>query len=340
MTGAKRHAQVTKSRSDEQTDSIVVSGLTRRFGAFTAVDHVSFEVHRGEVFGYLGANGAGKTTTIRMLCGLLAPSDGRATVAGVDVKHDPEAVRFAIGYMSQKFSLYEDLTVEQNLSFFAGIYRLSGRRARQRVDASVELADLAAERSRLVAELPAGFRQRLALAAALLHEPKVLFLDEPTAGTDPFVRRRFWHLIRQLQAQGVTVFVTTHHLDEAELCDRVGLMAKGRLVALDEPAGLKRDHAGGNAYLVSVSDVARGSALLRAQAGVVRVTSFGLQLRVVANEDLPAAALEAPLTKAGLDDVRVSSVDATLEDVFLNLVQEQEGRDSLAQDVAAPENES
>ncbi len=301
---------------------IAVQGLTKRFGTFTAVDGVTFAVTPGEIFGYLGANGAGKTTTIRMLCGLLAPSDGVATVAGVDVLRSPQRVKRAIGYMSQKFSLYLDLTVEENLRFFSGAYGLKGKRRRERIAASLELAGLTHQRSRLTRELPGGIRQRLALASALLHEPQVLYLDEPTAGVDPVSRRSFWKVIRRLAAAGTTLFVTTHHLDEAEYCGRVGLMVDGRLVALDTPEGLKREHVPGTLHAVSGVAARALVEALQAVEGVETVKPFGLvtHVRVVGALEDPAR-FTALLEARGLTGGTVAPAEATLEDVFLELVE-------------------
>ena len=225
------------------TLAIEVRGLTRRFGAFTAVDAITFDVTEGEVFGFLGANGAGKTTAIRMLTGLLAPSAGQASVAGFDVLTRPEEVRRRIGYMSQRFSLYDDLTVRENISLFGGIYGLSDQELRERGDAM--LAELRLERARdqRVAALPLGWKQKLAFAVALLHRPGVVFLDEPTSGVDPVTRRQFWEMIYATAAGGTTVFVTTHYLDEAEYCDRVSIMVDGRIGAMGTPAELKRQFA-------------------------------------------------------------------------------------------------
>ena len=298
---------------------IEVRELTKRFGAFTAVDRVSFEVRRGEIFGYLGANGAGKSTTIRMLCGLLQATEGHATVAGVDIIH-PLGVKRAIGYMSQKFSLYLDLTVEENLTFFAGAYGLSGKRRKARIAASLELADLADRRTTLTRELPGGIRQRLALASALLHEPQVLFLDEPTAGVDPTARRGFWRVIRELARGGTTLFVTTHHLDEAEYCERVGLMVDGRLVALDTPPGLKRDHVPGTMSAVVGPTPQAIRAALAGSADVLQVQPFGQQVHVRTQGALSGAgALGAALAARGVQ-AHVEEVEPTLEDVFLELV--------------------
>jgi len=226
------------------TPAIVATDLTRRFGTFTAVDQVSFEVARGEIFGLLGPNGAGKSTTFRMLCGLLPASAGRAEVAGVDLGHARAAARERLGYMSQSFSLYADLSVRQNLKFFAGVYGLSGRHARQAVDRSIRDFGLQEVARRNAGGLPLGYKQRLALAAAVLHDPAILFLDEPTSGVDPLTRREFWDRINAMAEAGVTVLVTSHFLDEAEYCDRLAIMYQSRVVALGAPDRLKREHAG------------------------------------------------------------------------------------------------
>lgn len=221
--------------------AIHASDLTRRFGAFTAVDAVSFDVAPGEVFGFLGANGAGKTTAIRMLTGLLAPTSGRASVAGFDVYRESDAIKQAIGYMSQRFSLYEDLTVRENVRLYGGIYGLTGRQIRERMATMLERLDLATYANVFVRALPLGWRQKLALSVALLHQPRVVFLDEPTSGVDPLTRRQFWELIYEAARAGTTVLVTTHYMDEAEYCDRISIMVAGRIAALGTPAVLKRD---------------------------------------------------------------------------------------------------
>lgn len=225
---------------------ITVKQLEKRFGRFVAVDRVSFEVRQCEVFGFLGPNGAGKSTTIRMLCGILSPSGGQGVVAGFDIRTQPELVKAHIGYMSQKFSLYQDLTVEENINFFSGIYRIPAEKKRERKEWVLEMAGLTEHRRRLTAELAGGWKQRLALGCAVLHEPPVVFLDEPTSGVDPISRRRFWDLIYELSAAGTTVFLTTHYMDEAEYCHRLGLIHGGRLVALGTPQELKRLGAAGS----------------------------------------------------------------------------------------------
>jgi len=221
--------------------AIRVRQLTRKFGSFTAVDAISFDVAPGEVFGFLGANGAGKTTAIRMLTGLLEPTSGEAEVAGFEVAREPERVKRSIGYMSQRFSLYEDLTVFENIRLYAGIYGLSDQTIAERTDALLGRLALNDRRATLVKSLPLGWRQKLAFSVAMIHEPRVVFLDEPTGGVDPITRRQFWEMIYEAAAEGTTVFVTTHYMDEAEYCDRVSIMVDGRIAALDTPAALKRD---------------------------------------------------------------------------------------------------
>jgi ABC-2 type transport system ATP-binding protein len=296
--------------------------LTRRFGAFTAVDAVSFEVERGEIFGYLGANGAGKSTTIRMLNGLLAPTAGQATVAGHDVAREPAAVKAAIGYMSQKFSLYLDLPVGENLLFFGGAYGLAGRALRDRAREVLELTGIGDLGDATTGDLPGGIRQRLALACAVLHRPGIVFLDEPTAGVDPVARRSFWRIIRDLAAGGTTVFVTTHYLDEAEYCARIGLMVDGRLVALDTPAALKRTWVPDRVLVARGEGLLEAAAALRAREGVRAVAPFGAALHLRVDPDrLGAAEVEEALRAAGARGVRVEPAEPSLEDVFLAVVE-------------------
>ena len=236
-------------------NAVVVDKLEKRFGGFVAVDRVSFEVRRGEVFGFLGPNGAGKSTTIRMLCGILRPSGGSGTVAGFDIRAQPEQIKANIGYMSQKFSLYQDLTVEENIDFFSGIYCIPPEKKRARKEWVIEMAGLAGHRRSPTAILSGGWKQRLALGCAILHEPPIVFLDEPTSGVDPISRRQFWDLIYELSERGVTIFVTTHYMDEAEYCDRLGLIYRGELIALDTPGGLKTAMTTKDGVLPSLEDV-------------------------------------------------------------------------------------
>lgn len=232
------------------TDKIVIKaeGLTKRFGDFIATNHVSFEVREGEIFGFLGANGAGKTTAMRMLCGLSQPSEGRATVAGFDVATQYEQVKRHIGYMSQKFSLYDDLTVEENLVLYGGIYGIPKARVKEKIKESLEELGFYGERKKMVKSLPLGWKQKLAFTLAIFHEPRIVFLDEPTGGVDPVTRRQFWELIYRAADRGITVFVTTHYMDEAEYCDRVSIMVDGRIDALDSPARLKEQFGGKSMY--------------------------------------------------------------------------------------------
>lgn len=221
---------------------IIASKLTKRFGDFTAVDHISFDVHRGEIFGFLGANGAGKTTAMRMLCGLLFPSSGEATVAGYDVYKENEKIKKSIGYMSQKFSLYEDLTIKENMQFYGGIYHMTDKFIKEKTAYILNHLHLEKEGNALVKSLPLGWKQKLAFAVSIFHEPRVVFLDEPTGGVDPVTRREFWSMIYQAADMGTTIFVTTHYMDEAEYCNRVSIMVDGRIDALDTPAQLKKTH--------------------------------------------------------------------------------------------------
>ncbi len=221
------------------TPAVMVQNLTKTFGNFTAVDHVSFTVNKGEIFGFLGANGAGKTTTIRMLCGLLLPTSGQATVGGFDVYTQPDLIKQNIGYMSQRFSLYEDLTVRENIEFFGGIYGLTRKQIKQKSEELLQYLQLANRADTLTAQLPLGIKQRMALSTALLHDPQIIFLDEPTSGVDPRSRRQFWLLIYELAATGKTIFVTTHFMDEAEYCQRISIMQQGKIIELDTPQNLK-----------------------------------------------------------------------------------------------------
>jgi ABC-2 type transport system ATP-binding protein len=302
--------------------AISVRELTRRFGDFTAVDHVSFEVGEGEVFGFLGANGAGKSTTIRMLCGLLRPTSGSATVGGVDVSRDPEGVKRRIGYMSQRFSLYEALTVDQNIRFFAGIYDIDGERFAARREFVLDMAGLRGREATLTRNLSGGWRQRLALGCAILHEPPIVFLDEPTGGVDPVSRRQFWRLIASLARGGTTVLVTTHYLDEAEHCDRIAVISAGRLAALgtaDELRGVFADRP-----IVEVRG-AEPVALMRALDGLPEVEStslFGTAVHaVLRSRAVSPAALAERLRGDGHDVTASDVVEPSLEDVFLDVVE-------------------
>jgi ABC-2 type transport system ATP-binding protein len=302
--------------------AVRVDNLERRFGDFVAVDRVSFEVSRGEIFGFLGPNGAGKSTTIRMLTGLLAPTGGAGSVDGLDVRSQGEAIKERIGYMSQKFSLYEDLTVRQNLDFYGGIYRIPKTKAAARKAWALEMAGLVGRDGSLTRELAGGWRQRLALAAAILHEPKILFLDEPTSGVDPISRRTFWDLIRAMAREGVTIFVTTHYMDEAEYCDRLALIYKGRLIALGTPEALKREHMPEDVLEVAVNRPLEAVERLRGEPAVRGAAVFGSVLHVVvADSATNAPAVRAALAAAGLQVEHVERIPPSLEDVFVSLIE-------------------
>ena len=298
--------------------------LTKRFGAFTAVDRVSLAIQPGEVFGFLGSNGAGKSTAIRMLCGLLTPTSGTGRVLGYDVAEDPEEVKRRIGYMSQRFSLYDDLTVRENLDFFGGIYGLDEARLAARRAAVLEMADLKEHELRLTGSLPGGWKQRLALGSAVLHEPRVLFLDEPTGGVDPLSRRRFWSLIDALARDGVTVLVTTHYLDEAEYCHRLSLMHAGRMIALGTPEEL-RTVLGGRALLeVRTPDVLAAIDVLEAHPKALEVSAFGTALHVLVEDASDAASLVSALEAANLGPAEARRIVPSLEDVFIHAIENAE----------------
>ncbi len=301
--------------------AIEVRSLTRRFGAFVAVDHVSFDVRRGEIFGFLGSNGAGKSTTIRMLCGLLKPTSGTAIVGGIDVTQDPEGVKRRIGYMSQKFSLYELLTVDQNIRFFGGVYGLSDTTLAERRRFVLEMAGLAGRERTLARDLAGGWRQRLALGCAILHEPAILFLDEPTGGVDPLSRRQFWRLIDTLAASGVTVLVTTHYLDEAERCHRVALIHAGRLAAIGTTTEVKGVFAGRPIVEVRVDRPVDAMRLLEAMPDVEKTSLFGTAVHAVLRAStIDINALAERLRDAGLVVSTVAPVAPSLEDVFLDVI--------------------
>ncbi len=296
--------------------AILTENLTRRFGDFLAVDHVSFEVQAGEVVGYLGPNGCGKTTTIRMLLGLLQPSDGKASVLGYDAFRQSEEVRARAGYMSQKFALYDDLTVWENLSFYGGVY---GIREKARIEATLALVGLAGHGSELARALSAGWRQWLALGIALVHHPKLLFLDEPTSGVDPSARRVFWDLIYELATEGVTVFATTHYMDEAEYCGRIGMMRDGRLLAMDTPANLKAQVIPGDVWEVFAGPLLEALDACGKCEDVLRVGLAGDHLRIITARGMKEIQLRAALKSAGLKTTTLARGEPTLEDVFLSL---------------------
>jgi len=303
--------------------TIETRGLTKRFGKFTAVDGVSFSVKRGEIFGFLGANGAGKSTTIRMLCGLLMPTSGSAVVGGYDINTQTEQVKLNIGYMSQRFSLYDDLTVEQNIRFFGGIYGLRDKKLKDRMEWVLRMADLRGRENSLTRTLSGGWKQRLALGCAILHEPPILFLDEPTGGVDPISRRNFWELINQISAGGTTVLVTTHFLDEAEYCNDIILIHAGRLIAGGSPMELKSQYIRNPILEVSCSNVVEALEAVRVKPWAIETSIFGTVLHVmVSGEREGIRLITRALEESGITVRNVERIVPSLEDVFLYLLEQ------------------
>jgi ABC-2 type transport system ATP-binding protein len=302
--------------------AVEAHGLTRIFGDFVAVDHIDLAVSPGRIFGFLGPNGAGKSTTIKMLCGILRPSGGEARVGGFDVARDPERVKASIGYMSQKFSLYEDLTVGENLRFFAGIYGVRGARLADRIRWALHMAGLEGREDTLTSALAGGWRQRLALGCAVLHEPPILFLDEPTSGVDPASRRRFWDMIGDLAEQGITIFVTTHFMDEAEHCDELALIYAGKVVADGTPSQLKREHIHHALLEIESDDLMGAYETLKTAPGVESVALFGNALHAtVADEAAARSAIPSLLLARGLPVRRLERIEPSLEDAFVAIIE-------------------
>lgn len=297
------------------TPVIRADGLTRRFGSFTAVDHVSFSVEAGEVVGYLGPNGSGKTTTLRMLLGLLRPSEGRAEVLGYNTDREADKIRGRVGYMSQKFALYHELTVRENLEFYGGLY---GVRKNGRVEETLSNLELEQLQNERVAVLSSGWRQRLALGVAIIHQPQLLFLDEPSSGVDPVTRRNFWEVIYRLAATGITVMVTTHYMDEAEYCQRVGIMQGGRLLAMDSPEHLKATLPG-QVWEVHTLSLMEAFRVLERMPGIRRVGLSSDYLRAVSEREITPETIQRELSRHGIEEVKIHTTRASLEDVFLFL---------------------
>jgi drug efflux transport system ATP-binding protein len=309
--------------------AVVVKDLERRFGSFLAVNRVSFEVGKGEIFGFLGPNGAGKSTTIRILCGILAPSQGAGTVAGFDIVKEAEKIKAHIGYMSQKFSLYEDLTVEENINFYGGIYNIPEARKQDRKEWVIEMAGLKEHRKTRTAQLSGGWKQRLALGCAILHEPPIIFLDEPTSGVDPISRRRFWDLIYELSGKGVTVFVTTHYMDEAEYCDRIGLIYRGELIALGTPEVLKTRFMKEEILDLQGDRPQEAMAAIERVHGVKEAALFGKGIHIVVeNADSAVGIIKQTLADHHIEVFQIEKIIPSLEDVFVSLI---EARDRLEQ---------
>jgi ABC-2 type transport system ATP-binding protein len=315
--------------------AVEVEDLVKNFASFTAVDHVSLKVQKGEIFGFLGPNGAGKSTTIRMLCGILSPTSGHGWVGGFDLYKEPEKIKQNIGYMSQKFSLYEDLTVEENIDFYSGIYCLPREIKAERKEWALWMAGLQERRASPTHTLAGGWKQRLALGCAILHEPSILFLDEPTSGVDPLSRRRFWNLIYDMAGRGITIFVTTHYMDEAEYCDRLALIYRGKIIALGTPEELKREHMPEAVWELETDDLVHSLDVLKRAVGVVHepplreVAVFGNTLHVVTPKGVDLASSLPSLLSGGRVLIRrLEQIEPSLEDVFVSLVEEKDRQSS------------
>jgi ABC-2 type transport system ATP-binding protein len=310
---------------DGNDPAVHMEKLVKRFGDFTAVDNVTLDVMRGEIFGFLGPNGAGKSTTIRILCGLLPPTSGRALVGGFDVSAHPEEVKRRIGYMSQKFSLYDDLSVKENIEFFANVYGVPAEKFPERLDFVLKMADLEDKQDMPTRLLSGGWKQRLALGCAILHEPPILFLDEPTSGVDPIARRNFWELIYQLSAAGHTIFVTTHYMDEAEYCHRIALMYGGRTIALGSPAELKRSLGEGHLLNLESSDLLESLTLILHGEGILDVAVFGGGLHIrVDDAERAMPWIRATLGRQGVEVHTLEAITPSMEDVFVSLIEQEE----------------
>lgn len=313
-------------------NAVVVRDLEKRFGGFVAVNRIRFDVKAGEIFGFLGPNGAGKSTTIRMLCGILAPTAGSGTVAGLDIRTQAEAIKTRIGYMSQRFSLYEDLTVEENINFYSGIYRVPAEKRRERKEWVIDMAGLKEHRRSRTAVLSGGWKQRLALGCAILHEPPIIFLDEPTSGVDPISRRQFWDLIYELSARGVTVFVTTHYMDEAEYCHRLGLIYRGELIATGTPRELKTQYMQEGVLDILCDRPQEAMEEIRQIPDVKEVALFGKGLHVVTREGEHCRnEIHRRLKKTGYRVDRVEKITPSLEDVFVSLIEARDRAETQAE---------
>lgn len=303
--------------------AVSVQNLEKKFGAFTAVNRINFEVGKGEIFGFLGPNGAGKSTTIRMLCGIITPTSGTGTVGGFDIMKEQEKIKQNIGYMSQRFSLYDDLTVEENINFYGGIYKLSRQGLAERKEQIIKLAGIEAFRSSPTKTLSGGWKQRLALGCALIHRPHIIFLDEPTSGVDPITRANFWGIIKDLAKQGVTVFVTTHYMDEAENCDRITLIYKGTIIAMGTPEEMKTKFMKSEIIRINVDEPEKWTERLSAAEGVSESALFGSSIHAVSSDAKKTMPLIKKLfQKEGLKDYRITKIKASLEDVFVSLIED------------------
>ncbi len=302
--------------------SIQVNSLTKKFGSFTAVDKVSFNVKKGEIFGFLGANGAGKSTTIRMLCGILAPTDGDAKVGGYSIQKEPDLVKKNIGYMSQRFSLYNDLTVEENINFFGGVYGIEKDEFIKRKKWVLNIANLEGKEKSLTASLPGGIKQRLALGTAVIHKPGIVFLDEPTSGVDPISRRRFWDLIHELSSEGTTILVTTHYLEEAEYCGNIILINAGKIIAEGTPKDLKTNYLKNTILEIECDNVVEAMEILEKESFVDETSIFGNQIHLIVNDKYENEDhIKNVLSRNSISVKRIDEIIPTLEDVFIHLLE-------------------
>ncbi len=316
------NAENPEHLSNGKEYSIQVNNLTKKFGNFTAVDSISFNVKKGEIFGFLGANGAGKSTAIRMLCGILEPTSGDALVGGFSVKNEPDKVKKNIGYMSQRFSLYNDLTVEENINFFGGVYGLSGDAFKQRKRWVLNIANLEGDEKKLTGSLPGGIKQRLALGTAVIHQPGIIFLDEPTSGVDPISRRRFWDLINELSAQNTTVLVTTHYLEEAEFCNNILLINAGKLIAEGTSKELKTNYLKNTILEIECDKVVSAMEILERENFVDETSIFGNQIHIIVNDNYKGKEqIKNVLSQKSISVQRIDKIVPTLEDVFIHLLE-------------------
>jgi ABC-2 type transport system ATP-binding protein len=300
--------------------AVHVENLRRTFGSFVAVDNIDLTVQKGEIFGFLGPNGAGKSTTIRMLCGLLMPTDGTGTVGGFDIITESESIKKIIGYMSQKFSLYDDLTVQENLNFFAGVYTVPKEKVQERKEWALEMAGLKDKRKAITRTLAGGFKQRLALGCAILHQPPIIFLDEPTSGVDPISRRNFWHLINEMSMSGTTVFVTTHYMDEADYCDRLALIYRGKIIAEGAPRDLRKVYMTRDVLEVEVDRIVEAMDVLADEK--IEAAIFGSKLHIIAQDaEKTALHIKEILERAGISVKKTEHIPPSLEDVFVTLIE-------------------
>lgn len=302
--------------------TVSVTELEKKFGDFTAVNRISFEVRRGEIFGFLGPNGAGKSTTIRMLCGIIAPTSGSGFVGGYDINRQQELIKQNIGYMSQRFSLYEDLTVEENIDFYSGIYKVPAARKTLRKEQIFQITGIGEFRSRITATLSGGWKQRLALGCAIIHEPKIIFLDEPTSGVDPIARGSFWKLLKEMASHGVTAFVTTHYMDEAENCNRLALIYKGAIVAMDSVLALKTQCMKEKVLKISVPDSQEWLHNLRHIKGIKEAALFGISIHAIVEDAVSAEnSIKKIFMEAGVENYQIEDINPSLEDVFVSVIE-------------------